>query len=223
VAARTVAAAASLVVACALPASAAAGDPDPGRDLQLMVAFSAGTGYGWADEHPDVNADVQSGTSGPDGPGHLTPEIGLLSARSQLFASLALRYQVITATTDVYVGSGTTTRVFHAAHSAAAFLARAGRFFAPPDQVLQPYLSFAVGWGDIRHVVHLPLLRNCGPQQNEECADTLFAGDLFVGPGGGLQLRFGRHVAANVAYEVLLSRWRGTFTVDLNVGLAALF
>jgi hypothetical protein len=90
--------------------------------------------------------------------------------------------------------------------------------------MFQPYLSFALGAGVIRHVVTFSTLTKiCGVKGDQACVDSVLAGPVFAGPGGGLFValtpRFGLIVEANS----VLGFPKFTFHVDLNAGVAARF
>jgi hypothetical protein len=192
----------------------------PQRDLRLMLALMAGTGYGWATGNGEVNADVTfTGGGGWAALGHVAPEIGIMSRRARLFVAVGYRHQIIRGTTDVYAQG----RVFHAADSARAVFARAGWILASPDARLQPYLALTTGVGWIRHLAQLPQLQSCGPASNEECVDTVASDPFFVGGGAGVRVRLTDNLHAVLALETQVAPDGRDVNIDGNAGFAIVF
>ena len=208
-------------IAVTLPPVSAVSTPAraPGRDLQLMLALMAGTGYGWASGNGEVNADTPSpGGGGWAALGHVAPEIGIVSRRARLFVAVGYRHQIIRGTTDVYADN----RVFHTPDSARAVFLRAGWILASPDARWQPYLALTSGFGWIRHLATLPQYQNCGPAANEECVDTVASEPVFVGGGGGVRIRVTDNLYGVLGLETQVSPGRDV-NIDGNAGLAVVF
>ena len=51
---------------------------------------------------------------------------------------------------------------------------------------LHPFVSAAVGGGSIRHVATFNSIPKCGSDMKTTCVDTIDAGPIFLGGGGGL-------------------------------------
>jgi hypothetical protein len=194
------------------------------RPVRFSAALLAGTGYGWKDGYGDVNADVPFPGGKWAALGHVSPEIALLFPRARLFASLALRYQVITGTTDIYAGGD---RVYHARKSAKALFQKVGWFPRSAEARLQPYLALGSGRGTIAQRGSVPSLQNCGPLHNQECVDTVGLGPWFAVAGVGMRARLANHLDAVAAIDAQLGfdgalDDRG-YNLDVSFGMAAVF
>src|SRR5204863_427974 len=145
--------------------------------------------------------------------GHLELEGGYW-LRNELMLSLQGRFQMITGPTVVEANN----RTYHPATYATAVFAAAT--WSPVGGRLRPYVSGAVGGGKIRHVVTLSSLKDCGPMRNQVCVDTVGAGPLLAGVGGGLTYELGASVALVAGVNTQLAAPNFTFNVDLNAGVA---
>src|SRR5262249_49365011 len=155
---------------------------------RYFVAMLAGGGFGYATGNGDTNADVPINPAGMAlaGVGQIAPEAGYW-LNSSLMLSVQLRYELITGTTDIVVGSKT----YHTANYAFPAFATATWKFGDSNTKLHPFFALAAGGGRIRHVVsykHQSLV--CGttpgnPPSPIYCVDTIGAGPVLLGPGGG--------------------------------------
>jgi hypothetical protein len=193
-------------------------EDDDGPDHRYFVGMLVGSGVGYATGTGDTNADVVIDPAGmaPSGLVQVAPEVGYMMS-SSLMLSLQIRYQYITGTTDVYVGN----RTYHTANYAFAAFAKATWKFGAESK-FHPFFSLAAGGGRIRHVVSFK--RNldpvCGPDHNQTCIDTIGAGPVLLGPGGGLMYDFTDSLSAVVQVNSVLAFPDFSAHVDANLGVA---
>ena len=104
--------------------------------------------------------------------------------------SLQIRYQYITGTTDIYETTPTMCPNRRLPHGELRVRGvRQGDLEVRHGSKFHPFFSLAAGGGRIRHVVSFqrnPSAQNCGPDHNETCIDTIGAGPVLLGPGGGI-------------------------------------
>src|SRR4051812_28532202 len=193
-------------------------DEDDEGNTKLFVALLVGSGAGWATGTGDTNADTRINPSGIAVAeiGHFAPEVGYW-LRPNMMLSLQARLQKITGPTDIYANG----RIYHTANFAAAAFAKVTWRFGTGS--LRPFFSLAAGGGQIRHVVKFSKFTNCGPNHNETCVDTIAAGPVVVGPGGGLAMNINEHFALLLQVNSQLAFPAFTFNVDGNVGVALMF
>jgi hypothetical protein len=205
-------------VASAPPDEDAEDDATPPR--RFFFAALVGSGAGWATGNGDTNADASLHPSAfaLARLGHLAPEIGVWW-RSWLMLSVQGRFQAVTGTTDVYAADG---RVYHAATYAAAVFAKA-TWLAAGRGVVHPFFSLAAGGGKIRHVVTFNDLGDCGANHRQTCVDTIAAGPVAAGPGGGILADLGGPFAGVFQLNTQVTFPAYTFNVDANLGIAARF
>ena len=169
---------------------------------------------GWASGTGDLNADVPvAGSFAAAKLGHLALEGGYWLT-NELMVSLEGRFQKVTGTTEIEANN----RTYHPATYATAVFAEGT--WSPAGGRLRPYLSAALGAGRIRHVVTLASLKDCGASHSEVCVDTVGAGPLLAGVGGGLMFDLGERLALVAAVNTQIGAPTFTFNVDLNVGVA---
>lgn len=192
-------------------------EPLPAR--RFYVAVLAGSGAGWATGNGDTNADTRLSPSrfALAQLGQLAPELGVWVA-PRLMISVQGRFQAVLGTTDVHADG----RVYHGATYAAAAFAKA-TWFSGASARLHPFFSFALGGGQIRHVVTFKELAACGPSGGETCVDTISAGPIAVGPGGGVMADLNAAFAVVLQVNTQLTFPAFTFNVDGNVGAAVRF
>ena len=194
---------------------------DGGRP-RWFVGFGIGSGIGWTSGTGEVtDAQVPSGFQ-PSSVIHLAPEIGYF-LRPDLLLSLQGRIQFISAATPERDPSGSacgSDQVCSPSHGASALFAKATLFFAPSG--FRPYVSGALGVGQIRHVVSMPDRSNCGtdPAHPVACVDTAAAGPVLLGPGGGFMYELGRHFALTLGASTLIGISNFTFHLDVGGGIA---
>ena len=130
-------------------------DEDEDEGPSWYIGLGVGTGVGYATGNGEVNADVASSTPGfaPASTVHFLPEVGYFLT-DKLLLSVQLRLQVITNTTDLKLPTGSKDcggdGVCSAAKSAVAGFAKLSYLFG--ENALHPYVSGALGGGQIRHV-----------------------------------------------------------------------
>jgi hypothetical protein len=193
-------------------------EEDEGPDHQYFAAFMFGSGFGWATGVGDTNHDVMINPAGiaPASLFQIAPEFGYWWS-SSLMVSLQLRYQHVTGTTDVIVG----TKTYHTANYAFAAMGKATWKFGQEDSSLHPFFSLALGGGQIRHVVTFSKLpKTCGAKMNEACVDTIAGGPILAGPGGGLFYDLTDDLSLVVEADSVIALPNFTFNIDINVGVS---
>jgi hypothetical protein len=185
-----------------------------GLASRVQIGVLLGGGVGWASGVGDVNHDTNvSGSFAAAKLGHLEVEGGYWLT-DELMLSLAGRFQMVTGPTVIEANM----RTYHPASYATAIFAQGT--WSPSTGPLRPYVSGALGAGRIRHVVTLSQLKDCGPNRNEVCVDTIGAGPLLAGVGGGLMYDLGQSFALVAAINTQVAAPTFTFNIDLNAGLA---
>ncbi len=201
-------------------------DDGAGPDHRYFVGLMAGKGFGWATGNGDTNHDIPIDPSGLAGSGlvQFSPEVGYW-LNSSLMLSLQIRYEYITGTTDIYEqtpmqcpnGVCKTANFAFAAFAKATWKYGEGKF--------HPFFSLAAGGGRIRHVVSYSrrVLPNCGPSRNATCVDTIGAGPVLLGPGGGAMYDITETASIVVQANSVLAFPDFTFHLDANLGVAFAF
>jgi hypothetical protein len=210
-----------LVIELAGPIPIATNDDDDDADVpahRWFIAALVGGGAGWAGGNGDTNADtIEPSRVALAGLGQLAPEIGYwLSAT--FMVSVQGRFELVTGTTDVYANG----RVYHGANYAAAGFLKA-TWIVGGGPATRPFFSLAAGLGQIRHVVTFDGLDTCGASGKSACVDTIAAGPVAVGPGGGLMFDLASNVAGVVQLNTQLTFPNYSFNVDANLGVALTF
>lgn len=184
----------------------------------IFIGILGGIGVGYTTGHADLtNANKVINGFAPSSAFHIAPEFGYyISGDWRL--SLQARIQIVSGPTPLVDGSGT----HQPAKMGIAALARSSWFFGSGG--LRPYVVAALGGGQIRHVVVFDkAARMCGASGDQKCVDTVTAGPLLVGGGGGLSIAFNDHVGAVVEINALLGVPKFTAHFDFNGGLALRF
>lgn len=195
--------------------------PEGGEHPRWFIGFGIGSGIGWTSGTGEVtDARVPSGFQ-PSSVIHIAPEIGYF-LRPDLLLSLQGRIQFISAATperDPGTGCGS-DQICSPSHGASALFAKATLFFAPSG--FRPYVSGALGVGQIRHIVSMPDRTNCGtdPAHPVACVDTAVAGPVLLGPGAGFMYELGRHFALTLGASTLIGVSNFTFHMDVGGGIA---
>ena len=147
----------------------------------------------------------------------LVPEVGYFVS-PDLRLSLQARVQIVAGPNELSIDGKSL-----AAHKmAVAALARASWFFGT-EGGLRPYVSVALGGGQISHVVLFQKAKICGKDGGTSCIDSVTAGPIFVGGGAGLTYDFTQNVGVLVELNSLLGFTKFTFHLDVNAGLALRF
>ena len=193
---------------------------DEGPEKRLFVGLMAGMGMGWATGTGDTNADVMISPSGlaPAALVQVSPEFGYWMD-SSLMLSLQIRYQYITGTTDIYAPNN---RVYHTANYALAAFAKATWKFGGSDSKFHPFFSLSAGAGRIRHIVSFKrqMLTNCGEDRMQTCIDTIGAGPILAGPGGGVMYALADNISLLAQVNTVLAFPDFSVHLDGNVGVA---
>jgi hypothetical protein len=153
----------------------------------------------------------------------ISPEVGYFISDS-LLLSLQGRFQIVTGGTQISGKAVTSSKnacqggVCHPAVYALAGLAKATWFLGEPGKIT-PFVSMAVGAGQIRHAVNVGKkdLSGCPPTG---CQDTVAGGPVFFGPGGGVTVALSDSFLIVASTNALLGVPHMMFNFDLNVGLA---
>jgi hypothetical protein len=186
------------------------------RASRIQLGALVGGGVGWASGVGDVNGDEPVPPSFAAAKlGHLAAEVGYW-VRPSLMLSVQGRFQYVTGPTIVRAMDHT----YQPASGATAFFGAATWAPLGGRGRVQPFVSGAVGGGHIRHVVTLPSVKDCGPARNETCVDTVAAGPLLFGHGGGLLFDLGDNFGLVAGVNAQVGAPRFTVNVDFNGGVA---
>jgi hypothetical protein len=140
-----------------------------------------------------------------------------------MILSLQLRWQLVSGATSERDTSNTMCGPSHVCDPATGALAAFARMtWLFGEGVFVPYLSAAVGAGQIRHLATFPGAINCGgdPAHPVKCVDTVTAGPILLGPGVGLLLRATPHFGVILGVNTLVGFPQYTFHFDFNAGIA---
>jgi hypothetical protein len=198
-------------------------DDDDGTGGKYYLALLVGSGVGYASGNGDLdrNTSYSSGSIAVAQAGHIAPEIGY-RLRPDMMLSLQLRYQYITGPTEINSGG----KILHPANYALAVFAKATWLFGHGG--FRPFVSLAVGGGEIRHVVALPATAanqniRCGPNNNTSCIDTIAGGPVLAGGGAGLMFNLSDSLALVASLNVQIGAPNFTANLDGNLGFAFTF
>jgi hypothetical protein len=143
--------------------------------------------------------------------------------------SLQGRVQVVTSATEVHDTSCPDNRdpmtmvgVCPPAKWALAFLGKATWLLGEPKR-FRPFLSIAAGGGEIRHLVKIANLNDCGPLGQTACQDTLLGGIILLGPGAGVRYDLARALSVVASLNALAGLPNPTVNFDLNLAVAVGF
>jgi tetratricopeptide (TPR) repeat protein len=197
--------------------------------LTFWVALAAGSGFGYHSGTPEANRTNDSGVALKSSGVSLSrllqiaPEIGYFLSDS-LILSLQGRIQIVSGASDVdgskVAGNTSACKggTCHPASYALAALAKATWFVGEPRKVT-PFLSFAAGAGQIRHVVDLPKqnMTGCPPSG---CKDTVVGGPVLFGPGVGITIELSDSFLIVASANALVGVPKVMANLDVNLGLA---
>jgi hypothetical protein len=200
-------------------------------DHRYWLSFGFGSGIGWARGTPEVNPTDARGAKitvpGGIAPArlmHLVPEVGFFLSPN-LLLSLQGRIQIVTSASEVHDVSCPDNKdpknigVCPPAKWALAFLGKASWLLRPWNH-LRPILSLSAGGGEIRHLVTVNQLHDCGVDRVSDCHDTLVGGLVLLGPGAALTYDFSKGVSAVVGANMLVGIPNPTVNLDINIGMA---
>jgi len=184
----------------------------------VFIGVLGGIGVGYTTGHADLtNANKVINGFAPSSAFHIAPEFGYFIAADWRL-SLQARIQFVSGPTPLVDGTGT----HQPAKTGIAALARSAWFFGSGG--LRPYVTAALGGGQIRHVVTFGTKSiprpDCGPMMNQTCIDTIAAGPILLGPGGGISYDLSDRFAFVAQANSVLGFPNFTFNIDLDVGLA---
>jgi hypothetical protein len=193
----------------------------------FFLGLALGGGAGWTTGNGDVTTHgmVSPARIAPAWLGQASPEIGYF-VNEGLLISVQARLQYVTGTTPQNAPAGSSDcgpdHVCNPAQSALAVLGRVTWLWG--EENLHPYLAATAGGGYIRHVATLKNVSTCGDAARPvPCVDTVAAGPVFVGGGGGFFYNFADHAAVTFGFNALLGFTAFTAHVDLNGGVALEF
>ena len=193
-------------------------DEGGGGGPSVFISLGGGTGVGYATGFGDRTNTLKVAPAGfaSSSVAQLVPEIGYFVS-PDLRLSLQARVQIVAGPNELSIDGKSL-----AAHKmAVAALARASWFFG--EGGLRPYVSVALGGGQISHVVLFQKAKICGKDGGTSCIDSVTAGPIFVGGGAGLTYDFTQNVGVLVELNSLLGFTKFTFHLDVNAGLALRF
>jgi hypothetical protein len=229
-----------------LTAAGRAGDDEGGRGAgggedvdddgpKLFFSLAGGSGLGYATGTGELNvANRVNAGFAPSSALQIVPEVGyFLMPHFRL--SLQARFQYVTGRTPlnldkaIAMGSTASPGSCGADHIcstgspiAPAFFARGTWFFGSSG--LRPYFSLALGAGVIRHVVEFTADKHiCGNDGTQVCVDSVLAGPIFAGPGGGIHYALTPRFGLIAEVNSVIGFPKFTFHLDLNGGVAAQF
>ncbi len=216
------------------PSGGGGGEGDEVKS-RVYVGLAGGSGMGYVTGHGDLNPDNKvNGGFAPSSAAQIVPEVGYF-LMPEFRLSLQGRFQYVTGRTPVNLNTLTNVKpnvdinscgsdhICSVGSNIAVSVFARGTWFLGSG-MFQPYLSFALGAGVIRHVLSFKSpTPTCGLKGTETCVDSIVAGPIFAGPGGGLFVAltpvFGLFAEANS----VLGFPKFTFHVDVNAGVAARF
>jgi hypothetical protein len=137
---------------------------------------------------------------------------------SNLLLSLQGRFQLVTGPTELLDDAGKT---YSPIHAALAVFAKASYFLGSGK--LRPFVSGALGGGQIRHVVTFGNLMDCGATKNQKCVDSVVAGPLLGAVGGGVMYKLSHAIGLVAASNAQVAAPKFTFNLDFNAGVAFSF
>ena len=155
--------------------------------------------------------------------GQIAPEVGYFLS-PDLMVSVQLRLQIVTGATPFYAVPTDTTTCGTSMICAAPSLAIAGFARAHyPVSLRRPASRSSRRWwaeersGTSRRSTRIP---RCGSDMHTTCVDTIAAGPIFLGVGGGLFYNLSDAFALTAETNLIAGFTNFTFNIDVNVGIA---
>jgi len=175
---------------------------------RLAVGSGMGVANGNAEFSPDEDGDpIGFEGSAPAGTLVVSPEVGYFVS-SRVFVSLQVRSQLLLGTSSAKINVGDSDeRLASPASMAHAGFVRAGYYFL--DGAFRPYAFVSAGAGEARFIVDIGDFRDdCGDAPegesgSEDCIDSVVAGPVFAGAGGGLELMLTDTIGLNATVSVI--------------------
>jgi hypothetical protein len=184
----------------------------------MFVSLLVGSGFGYVSGNGEVNADTPvAGTFSGALLGHVAPEFGYWW-RSDVLLSVQGRLQLVTGTNG-YSQDG---RQHDPVPAALAVFAKA-TWLTSTSGNLRPFLSGALGGGQIRHVVTFGNLNDCGPAGGQTCKDSVVAGPLLAEVGGGIFYKLSDSVDLVLSSNAQVAAPKFTLNFDVNAGVGFVF
>jgi hypothetical protein len=188
------------------------------RAHPFFGALGIGAGGGTASGHIDMKGVTPSTAPGGfamSGLGHVTLTAGYFWTPAWLFAVEA-RLQLVSGSTPHCTGNVCSDP----SGFAAAVLAKASYFVG--DGPFKLFGTGSLGAGNIRQIVKLTGLPDCGQSGTQQCFDTVTGGPVIVAAGGGAAYALGPvlllgGLTANVAFPDFM------LNVDLTVAAGVRF
>ena len=196
-----------------------AGEADAaGETRPYFLALGMGAGGGTASGHIDMKGVTPSTAPGGFAMselGHVTMSAGYFWSRAWLFA-LEARVQLVSGPTPHCAGSVCS----EPSGFAAAVLAKASYFRG--DGPFKLFATSGVGGGNIRQIVKLNGLSDCGQDGHQRCYDTVTGGPVLIAAGGGAAYALGPMLVlvgltANLGFPDFM------LSVDLTLGAGVHF
>ena len=204
-------------------------------------AFGLGTGFGWTTGQGEINKGDASITDAmgrqidaPPGDkvdpagfawarlGQITPEVGYFLS-PELLLSVQVRLQLVNGATPFYSPTCGASGLCAPPSLSVAGFARAHYFLSLEDSPLHPFVAGLLGGGQIRHVATFNSHPVCGIDMKTPCVDTIPAGPVFVGAGGGFLFNLSPSFALTAEADAVAGFTNFTFNIDVNVGVAVLY
>jgi hypothetical protein len=212
---------------------------------KFFIGMLGGIGLGYVTGYAEADVQHRVNPAGfsPFPTMQVVPEIGYMFSPS-FRVSLQMRLQRVSGATSYSIsayedrqkmdsslppltpqqaGACGPEKLCSPANGAMLILAR-GTWFFGSSETLRPYFSAAVGGGQIRHLVKFTgSPADCGIGGNQVCVDTVLAGPVFAGPGGGVLFSLSKNFGLLAEAITLVGFPRFTFHVDVHAGVAASF
>jgi hypothetical protein len=196
----------------------AGGADGSGETRPYFVALGLGAGGGTASGHIDMKGVTPSTAPGGFAMselGHVTMSAGYFWSREWLFA-LEARLQLVSGPTPHCAGSVCS----EPSGFAAALLAKASYFRG--DGPFKLFGTGGIGGGNIRQIVKLAGLPDCGQTGHQQCYDTVTGGPVLLAAGGGAAYTLGPvmvlgGLTANLGFPDFM------LNVDLTLGAGVRF
>jgi len=188
-----------------------------------LIGLGFGSGFGWASGTGDVSQAKVSPTGfAPSTLGQVVPELGYF-VNPSLMVSAQLRLQYVTGATSLHTSGNECggDNLCSPAWNAIALFARASYFLSEGD--FRPYVAGTLGVGQIRHVTKFGSVMSCGSNGGESCVDSVPAGPIFLGGGGGFLYALSPGFDLTLGANALLGFTNFTFHIDVNAGVAFTF
>ncbi|MBC8132800.1 MAG: tetratricopeptide repeat protein [Deltaproteobacteria bacterium] len=204
----------------------------------LGLSGGVGTGYTTGNGELHVANKVTPGGFAPASAFHIAPEVGYFLT-PQFRLSLQGRIQYVTGRTPLNLAAAMANGFYPGANPdscgtdrlcttgsplAPALFARGTWFFG--SSTVRPYVSLALGGGIIRHVVQFNNPQTppvCGKNGNLVCVDSVLAGPIFAGPGGGIHVALTPIFGLVAEVNSVIGFPKVTFHLDFNAGVATQF